>query len=93
MVRRVDAAIAGRLERMKELGLVSEYLLMPDGPSGRMPLDVVVWSQAMPTDEIKALVCRFLDNLLGDDQLSVVDEPPPIVTARAKRRPVERWAC
>jgi hypothetical protein len=68
------ARIAGRLDRAKGRGLISEYLVSWRGHGGRLTPKVVVWSETGARTQVRSELVRSLLGLVPSRQILIVDD-------------------
>jgi hypothetical protein len=89
MEKDLPSLLADKLELLKEIGLVTEYLVV--GAETNQPL-VVGWSMGFPASHVRRLISTHLAGVVALQRIEVIAEPPPIVTTRATRRLIARVA-
>jgi hypothetical protein len=64
-----------RLERTKQLGLLSDYLVSWSGRAGRLRAKVTVWGKdGTPADVVRDYIAQLLKGLVADRRISVAAE-------------------
>lgn len=65
-------AIFERLETTKKFGLLSDYLVIWTGLSGRLTAKVTVWgNNGTPEDVVRNYISKLLKGLVNDQQIIV----------------------
>src|SRR5690348_4532409 len=85
--------IAAKLEIARTLGLVTDYLVSPVGPSCRLEASVTVQRSNTTTDgALKHYLARLLDGLVSDHGIAVMPPFAPgetVAETAPQREPVE----